>query len=53
MPNLFAVGQSCRKKGGTDRQTHKGTLQLYNIVEDENDKLYLLLLGICDNVCAR
>ena len=29
VPNLVVVRRSCRKKGGTDTQTDKGTLQLY------------------------
>ena len=31
VPNVVAVRRSCRKKGGTDRQTDKGKLQLYII----------------------
>ena len=48
VPNLIAVRRSCRKNGGvqTYRYIHKGTLQLYIIVDINHfhDSLYFIVI---------
>ena len=55
MPNLVAVRRSCRKGGGgTDRETDKGTLQLY-IVDCVAHAFVVCndYCSVCVRVCVR